>query len=288
MGDVYLVYEPWSTRAIEGRAVVGITESWVYPQLALVPMVLAQGFAWIAGYEVAWAILVTLCDAAGVRDAGRPRPVDRAASSAAWFWLAFIALLGPVGMYRLDAITVPLALAGSLWLVGRPWLASILLAVATWIKVWPAALLVAAVIAVRRRFTVIAGAALVSVLTLAAVFAGGGIAHAFGFVTDQADRGLQLEAPVSAWYLWRAVLGIPGSFIYYDRDILTFQVTGPGVAGGRRRHDAPAHRRRGRPSPRSARSRRGGARASCACSRRSRSRSCSRSSCSTRSGRRST
>ena len=132
-------------------------------------------------------------------------------------------------MYRLDGITVPLALAGCLWLVGRPWLGSILLAVATWIKVWPAALLVAAVIAVRRRFTVIAGAALVSVLTLAAVFAGGGIAHAFGFVTDQTDRGLQLEAPVSAWYLWGAVLGIPGSSIYYDRDILTFQVMGPGV-----------------------------------------------------------
>ena len=228
MGDVYLVYEPWSTWAIEGRAVVGVTESWVYPQLALVPMVLAHAFAWIAGYEVAWAILITLCDAAAFAMlVGRGRSNGRIA--AAWFWLAFVALLGPVGMYRLDGITVPLAVAGCLWLVGRPWLGSILLAVGTWIKVWPAALLVAAVVAVRRRFTVIAGAALVSVLTLAAVFAGGGIDHAFGFVTDQADRGLQLEAPVSAWYLWGAVLGIRGSSIYYDRDILTFQVTGPGV-----------------------------------------------------------
>ena len=60
--------------------------------------------------------------------------------------------------------------------------------------------------------------------------------HAFGFVTDQTDRGLQLEAPVSAWYLWRAVLGIPGSSIYYDRDILTFQVTGP----ERRRWSSPS------------------------------------------------
>jgi hypothetical protein len=228
MGDVYLVYEPWSTGAIEGRAIVGVTESWVYPQLALVPMVLAHGFAWIAGYEVAWAILITLCDAAAFAMlVGRGRSNGRIA--AAWFWLAFIALLGPVGMYRLDGITVPLAVAGCLWLVGRPWLGSILLAVATWIKVWPAALLVAAVITVRRRFTVIAGAALVSALTLAAVFAGGGFPHAFGFVTDQTDRGLQLEAPVSAWYLWRAALGIPGSYIYYDRDILTFQVTGPGA-----------------------------------------------------------
>ena len=228
MGDVYFVYEPWSTAAIEGRGIVGITETWVYPQLALVPMVLAHGVAWIAGYEVAWAILVTLCDAlAFAMLVGRGRSNGRIAG--AWFWLAFIALLGPVGMYRLDGITVALAVAGCLWLVGRPWLGSILLAVATWIKVWPAALLVAAVIAVRRRWTVIGGAALVSVLTLGAVFAAGGISHAFGFITDQTDRGLQLEAPVSAWYLWRAVLGIPGSYIYYDRDILTFQVMGPGM-----------------------------------------------------------
>lgn len=228
MGDVYFVYEPWSTWAIEGRAIVGVTETWVYPQLALIPMVLAHGFAWIAGYEVAWAMLVTLCDAvAFAMLVGRGRSHGRV--TAAWFWLAFIALLGPVGMYRLDGITVPLALAGCVWLVGRPWLASILLAIATWMKVWPAALLAAAVIAVRRRFTVIGGAALVSVLTLAAVVAGGGMSHAFGFVTDQTDRGLQLEAPVSAWYLWRAVVGIPGSYIYYDRDILTFQVMGPGM-----------------------------------------------------------
>lgn len=228
MGDVYFVYEPWSTWALEGRAIMGVTETWVYPQLALVPMLLAHLFAWIAGYEVAWAILVTLCDAlAFAMLVGRGR--SRGRVTAAWFWLAFIVLLGPVGMYRLDGITVPLALAGCLWLVGRPWLGSILLAIATWMKVWPAALLAAAVIAVRRRLTVIGGAALVSALTLAAVFAGGGMSHAFGFVTDQTDRGLQLEAPVSAWYLWRAVLGIPGSYIYYDRDILTFQVMGPGM-----------------------------------------------------------
>ena len=228
MGDVTNVYDPWSTWAVEGRAIVGITETWVYPQLALVPMILAQGFEWIAGYEVAWAILTIICDALAFAVlVGNGRSAGR--STAAWFWLAFIALLGPVGMYRLDGITVPLALVGCLWLVGRPWLGSILLAVATWIKVWPAALLAAAVIAVRRRLAVVGGALIVSAVTLAAVFAAGGARHAFGFIGDQTDRGLQLEAPVSAYYLWRAVAGIPGSFIYYDQDLLTFQVAGPEV-----------------------------------------------------------
>lgn len=228
MGDVHNVYDPWSTWAIDGQAIVGITEPWVYPQLALVPMVLAQGLSWIAGYEVAWAILVTLADAlAFAMLVGRGRSAGRRA--AAWFWLAFILFLGPVGIYRLDGITVPLAIAGGLWLVGRPWLGSILLAVATWIKVWPAALIAAAVIVARRRLAVIGGALVVSALTLAVAFSAGGGAHAFGFITDQAGRGLQLEAPVSAWYLWRTAVGIPDSSIYYDTDLLTFQVTGPGV-----------------------------------------------------------
>ena len=228
MGDVYNVYEPWSLQALDGRGIVGITESWVYPPFALVPMVLAHAFTWIAGYTVAWAILVTACDAlAFAMLVGKARSTGRWLG--AWYWLVFITMLGPVGLYRLDGITVPLALAGSLWLVGRPWLGSALLAAATWIKVWPAALLAAALIAVRRRFAIVGGAAVVSAAIVAVVVAAGGAANLLGFVTDQADRGLQVEAPVSAFYLWRAVADIPGSFIYYNRDLVTFEVTGPEV-----------------------------------------------------------
>ncbi|GAB2841547.1 hypothetical protein ACFQ0P_01275 [Microbacterium insulae] len=228
MGDVTLVYEPWVRAAVEGGWVMGIAEDWVYPQLAMVPLVLAFGIHGLGGYLIAWAILVTALDAlAFAMLVGRGRSIGRTAAAA--FWLAFALLLGPVGMYRLDAITVPLAMAGVLWLVGRPLVASILLSVATWIKVWPAALLAAAVIAVRRRISVLAGAALVSALTLVAIFAAGGGAHAFGFVAGQTGRGLQLEAPVAGWYLWQAVAGVEGASVFYDVDILTFQVTGPGV-----------------------------------------------------------
>lgn len=228
MGDVYFVYEPWANRALSGDGIVGITEGWVYPQLALAPMLLANAVEWIAGYEVAWALVVTAADAfAFAMLVGRGRSSGR--WTAAWFWLVFIALLGPVGMYRLEGVTTPLALAGCLWLVGRPWAASVLLTFGTWIKVWPAALLAAAVVALRRRLEVLAGAFLLSAAVLGAVLLAGGGAHALGFVFDQTERGLQVEAPVSAFYLWRAMLGLEGSFVYYDTDILTFQVTGPHV-----------------------------------------------------------
>ncbi|WP_309067816.1 hypothetical protein [Microbacterium sp.] len=228
MGDVYFVYEPWSTAALQGAGIVGITESWVYPHLALAPMILAHAFAWLGGYTVAWAVLVTLCDAAGfwllVGD-GR----SRSRRAAARFWLAFILLLGPVGMYRIDAVTVPLAIAGLLWLVRRPFLASVLLAVGAWIKVWPAALLAAAFVAVRRRADIVRGALLTSAVVAVTVVLSGGAAHLLGFVTAQTARGLQLEAPVSAVYLWGDALGLEGWWLFYDDEILTFQVTGPHI-----------------------------------------------------------
>lgn len=228
MGDVYLVYEPWVRSAVDHGVVMGIAQSWIYPQLAIVPMVLALGLGWIGGYIVGWAILVTIVDACAFAVlVGRGRSAGR--SAAAVFWLVFMLLLGPVGMYRIDAVTVPLAVAGLLWLVGRPLLASVLLSIATWMKVWPAALLAAAVIAVRRRLVVVGGAVIVSALTLVVVFAAGGAPHAFGFVAGQTGRGLQLEAPVTAWYLWQAVAGVEGAFVYYDTDILTFQVSGANV-----------------------------------------------------------
>ncbi|MFE1665876.1 hypothetical protein [Microbacterium sp. P02] len=237
MGDVPNVYEPWSGCALfgtyaycgtGGHQIVGITEPWVYPQLAFIPMALAWAFAWAVGYIPAWAILITLIDAAAFAVlVGRGRSTGRNVS--AWFWLAFIALLGPVGMYRLDGVTVPLAIMGCLWLAGRPWIGSMLLAVATWIKVWPAAILLAAVIVMRRRFAVVGSAILVSAVTLGAVIVLGGGKYALGFVTEQTDRGIQLEAPVGAFYLWRAVFNIPGSYVYYSPELLTFQLTGPNV-----------------------------------------------------------
>jgi len=227
MGDVYRVYEPWSTAALHDQGVVGIAHPWVYPQLALIPMILAHGFVWITqSYTPAWAILVTVADAfAFWMLVGRGKSVGR--NVGAWFWLCFIAFLGPVGMYRLDGFTVPLALAGCLWLVGRPWLASILLSIATWMKVWPAALIAAAIVAVRRRLAILGGALVVTGLTLfAIVFAGGG-PYAFGFIGDQTGRGIQLEAPVGTFYLWRVVTGNPDSHIYWDARLVTFSIGGP-------------------------------------------------------------
>ena len=91
------------------------------------------------------------------------------------------------------------------------------------------ALLAAAVVAVRRRLAIVGGALIVSAATIAVVLALGGGRYLFGFITDQTGRGLQIEAPVSAPYMWFAALDVLDSRVYYASDLLTFQVSGPGV-----------------------------------------------------------
>src|SRR5690606_10352506 len=49
------------------------------------------------------------------------------------------------------------------------------------------------------------------------------------FVTTQTGRGLQIEAPVSAPWLWAGAAGSEDAGLYYDDDILTYQVLAPAV-----------------------------------------------------------
>ncbi|MGX1695973.1 hypothetical protein ACWIBQ_11405 [Microbacterium keratanolyticum] len=234
MGDVVLVYDPWSRDALAGGAIVGVDVSWVYPQLALLPMLAAQGIASViapltgaaSSYLVAWIVQVTILDLiAFALLLGRGRARSRLWAAA--FWVVALLALGPIALYRIDAVTVPLGVLGALWLVGRPRVAAVLLTVGAWIKIWPGVLIAAGVVLLRQRLTLLIAGAGVSVLVaLAVVFAGGG-AHLLGFLTEQGDRGLQVEAVAATPFLWMAAAG--SAVIAYDFDILTFQVSARGV-----------------------------------------------------------
>ncbi|HWD61011.1 MAG TPA: glycosyltransferase 87 family protein [Humibacter sp.] len=223
LGDVTIVYRPWAQEAQYGYAFMGVTAPWVYPVLAMVPVLIPL----IAGpdnYVVAWLAMVTIFDVvafAVLTARGRRRP-----TIAAWWWLGFLLLLGPIAVGRLDAVSVAIVIVAVVWIAARPSVAAVLLTVATWIKVWPAGVILAVVIALRRRWRVVAWGLATSAVIALLVTVFGGAAQLFSFVSQQASRGLQIEAPISAPWMWAAALHAPGSSIYYDQQLLTFQVTG--------------------------------------------------------------
>lgn len=234
MGDVVLVYEPWSAAALSGGPIVGVTETWVYPQLALVPMLAAKLLAAplvgalgvSSAYLVAWAALVAALDALAFaalvgRSPSRPRRLG------AWFWVAALLLLGPIALYRIDAITVPIAVVGGLWLTRRPAVAAALLTIGAWIKIWPGALLAAAIVAASTRMRMLLTAAAVSAAIVGGLLVLGADSEIFGFLTEQTGRGLQIEAVAATPFLWLAVAG--AARIEYSFDILTFQIDAPGA-----------------------------------------------------------
>ncbi|MDQ4212300.1 hypothetical protein [Microbacterium capsulatum] len=242
MGDTVFVYEPWARDALGGGPIVGITESWVYPQVALLPMLVAQGLSVLlhplvpgayavgsASYVVAWSILITALDAVGfaVLLGGARAHRSRARRLAALLWMGALVALGPIAMFRIDAITVPLALIGGMWLFSRPAVAAALFTVGAWIKIWPGALLVAAVALLRRRIRMIVAAAVVTAAVLLSLVLLGGGRYLFGFLGQMTGRGLQIEAVGATPLLWLTQIGV--TRIEYSRQILTFQLAGPGV-----------------------------------------------------------
>lgn len=234
LGDVEAVYFGWALDAASGAGIPGITSDFVYPVLAAVPIVGAL-FLGDDRYVATWLGMVTLGNAAAfaVLLHRARRSTSRRFEWAAWWWLAFLLLLGPIAVGRIDAITVPLVIVGLLWVSTRPLWATVLLTTATWIKVWPAAVIGALLVASGQRARVFRVALVTSgailAVSVALSLALGSVPHVFSFIAEQTGRGIQIESPVAGLWMWQAAASIPGITIYYDLDILTYQVTGPGT-----------------------------------------------------------
>jgi hypothetical protein len=225
--DVTGFYRVWAENAVHAGQWPAITMPWVYPIVALVPMLLPL-IGGAAGYGAVWLLQVSLLNAAafGVLISRTTAPRARAA----WFWLAAMLALGPIALGRLDVISVALAVLGAVALATRPWLAGVLLALGTWVKFWPAAIVLAAVVAAKERWRVLAAAVAASVAIVVLAVVAFGARYAFSFVGQQSGRGLQVESPFATPLLWAAWARMPGLRVYYDTGIYTFQVSGPGAS----------------------------------------------------------
>lgn len=220
-------YRQWAMNGYNPADLNGMISPWVYPVLAQIPIFLAN----IAGpgpYLLVWTLIITVLNAAGLFILTRG-PRQTTGIAPAWWWLFFTAFMGYLSFARVEGITAPIVLVALLYAATRPVAAGILLSIATWIKVWPAAVLVPIVIASGRRLRIIAcGAAVTAVVALGTYFSGG-LPHILDFLTNQGERGMQLEATFSTPWVWLSVLNIAGSKIADNVAINSTEVYGPGA-----------------------------------------------------------
>lgn len=235
MNDVTGVYRGWIESAIESGSFPGVHEPFVYPAGALAPMLLTNLIGPGDAYGLAWMLIVIVLDCIALwwltlRQQGNVSGALRRA--AAWWWLAFLFLLGPIAFGRIDTLTVPIVLIAVLEIRSRVRTSGFWLTVGAWIKVWPAAVFAGAFAVIRRRWKLVQGAVLgcVVVLLPVMVFNGtDGLRNAFSFVTGQTGRGLQLESTAASVFLLLKAFGNGDYDVRFDYDILTQQISGPGV-----------------------------------------------------------
>ncbi len=232
MGDLTLAYEPWFNQVVQGHVMLGINSDWVYPFLALLPILLA-GFLGTGNYVAGWLLLqfATLVIALAFLILGGSPSVEqqKLRYSAAYFWLICLVLLGPVSISRIDFFSAAIAVMALVFVARKEKVATVLLTLAGWIKIWPIALFVALLASSVRRLKLLLVASVTTVLLLSMGYLLGGNASLTGFVGGQLGRGIQIESPWASWWLWKGVLGDSSAGIEYNGKLKTFEVFGGGA-----------------------------------------------------------
>lgn len=224
------LYRWWMYQALDLGQWPVLDTPWVYPVVAVVPMLLPALLTTTstAGYALGWCAMVIALDGVATAALLRRRDGIRR-TTGAWWWLAFLLLLGPVAIGRLDAVVAPLMVLALLAGLRHPKAAAALLTLGAWIKVAPGALLLPLAAATRRPLREVAVPALLGCgVVVGVVLAAGGLDYLPSFVSAQQSRGLQVEAVAATpWVL--AGLASSDVSIGLNRELVTWEVYGPGT-----------------------------------------------------------
>ena len=223
-GDLSL-YDYWAYQVENGTGIYGLATEWVYPALAFVPIWIA-GAINIVSYEISWLIVVFALNTAAILLLVRPATNGKLFSGthASWAFIVAVFLLGPVAVSRIDSVSAALAIFG-LVAIGRnsTGIAAALFTIAGWIKIWPIALFVSMFASFKNRVQPFVVATLISVSIIAVgVIAGG--TKVLSFVTQQQERGIQIESVIATPWMWLAKFG--SANLFFDDVVLTNQVSG--------------------------------------------------------------
>lgn len=216
--DVYL-YHYWQRLS----ATPVFAMDWVYPLGALIPMRLIAFVQDPEQYLWAWLALVTVVNALVLRVVlTRMRnPV-----TVGIWWMVFLAAIGPVGFSRIDAFTSALGILAVVTLANQRFMSSAFIATAGWMKVTHFFWLPVLFVTSKRPWKhVVWPVVLVSAVFAAVAWFGGAGARTWSFVTNQGDRGLQVESVLGSWFHFQRLQG-SGPDIEYDTTIFTIEFVG--------------------------------------------------------------
>ncbi len=219
------IYRIWASIDFDETRVLG-PSPWVYPILALVPMAVAYAFG-EGPFLFIWVLMIAGLNTLAVGKLtswGK----NRQAIPAALWWISFTTLLAWLGFARVDGLTAPVVLIALSIGVASPFLTSFILSVATWTKVWPAAVVLALFTVVKQRVRVVLAGMLVTAFVVVLALSMNSGHKLFNFLLEQGDRGMQLEATFTTPWLWMSVLGLGDARMYMNQDINSMQVDGPG------------------------------------------------------------
>ncbi|WP_075975503.1 glycosyltransferase family 87 protein [Actinokineospora bangkokensis] len=189
--------------------------TWQYPPGAALVMLLPKLLPF-AGYVPAFVACVVAVDAVVAWALARAVLTTGGPTAAPWLWVLGIPALLTTPFTRYDVIVTGVVVLGLLALRGRPRLAGVLAGLGASVKVWPAVVLLGA----RWRswwWALATAVGLCAVLALTSH-------NAFGFLSAQSNRGLEIESVGGSVLMAAALFGYPAQVEYRYG---SFEVLGP-------------------------------------------------------------
>ena len=224
IGDLDFAYRPWIHNMVTGHYILGINHPWVYPVLALVPIYAAWMIGHVHHFVTGWYIVEVAFQLIAVSIFMKFGRASTRLVLVFWY-LAFMILLGPVSVSRLESFAVPLALMalGQL-LDGKSGV--IHSTINALIKVWPVVFIASIITTAKDRLRQLLWALSISLgIVLAALAIGGNLADIFSFVSDQAKRNTQVESIFALPSLWYGAMSHTQP-VQYNPVMLTLEVHG--------------------------------------------------------------
>lgn len=213
-GDVTL-YQSWSESFLEGN-MIGLSESWVYPYVAAVPMLIALFLSFVLqSYLASWVLIVLCLNILAFYVFEKTFRDKINIYHVLSYSFVNIFLFG-IFLFRLDGIAIPATLIAIALFKRNKYLSYFILFIFALIKIWPIAFILGMWLSSKTKlkdFVLLAAYAIFFMIMPNILYG-----HVFDFIWTQKNRGIQIES------IFATPFTFTSNAFYFDSQIITRQV----------------------------------------------------------------